>query len=142
MFLVQDFSHIHTFKGHEHKVMAIVYADEEVPLCISGDNGGGICVWCISVPLNQEPLKKWNEQKDWLYSGIHAMAVSGNYLYTGSGDKTIKAWSLKVAILKYYLSHDLLHLNLHDHYTNYVHNLEFCYLPLAGYHLVMCNGWS
>ncbi|KAL5843968.1 hypothetical protein ACOSQ4_009926 [Xanthoceras sorbifolium] len=94
VWLLQDFSHIHTFKGHEHKVMAVVYVDEEAPLCISGDSGGGIYVWSISLPLGQQPLKKWNEQKDWRYSGIHAMSVFGKYLYTGSGDKTVKAWSL------------------------------------------------
>ncbi|KAJ0024646.1 hypothetical protein Pint_08109 [Pistacia integerrima] len=91
---VQDFSHVHTFKGHEHKVMAVVYVDEEQPLCISGDSGGGIFVWSTSFPLGQEPIKKWNEPKDWRYSGIHALASLGKYLYTGSGDKTIKVWSL------------------------------------------------
>ncbi|XP_031281641.1 uncharacterized protein LOC116140158 isoform X2 [Pistacia vera] len=91
---LQDFSHVHTFKGHEHKVMAVVYVDEEQPLCISGDSGGGIFVWSTSFPLGQEPIKKWNEPKDWRYSGIHALASLGKYLYTGGGDKTIKVWSL------------------------------------------------
>ncbi|XP_057503100.1 uncharacterized protein LOC130786751 [Actinidia eriantha] len=93
---LQDFTHVHKFIGHEHKVMAVVYADEEQPLCISGDSGGGIFIWGISNPFGQEPIKKLYEQKDWRYSGIHALAISGNgYLYTGSGDKSIKAWSLK-----------------------------------------------
>lgn len=92
---LQDFSHVHTFRGHEHKVMALVYVDEE-QLCISGDSGGGIFVWAIRLPLGQDPLKKWYEQKDWRYSGIHALTISGNgYLYTGSGDKSIKAWSVQ-----------------------------------------------
>ncbi|TKY74232.1 Myosin heavy chain kinase B [Spatholobus suberectus] len=92
----QDFSHLHTFRGHENKVMALVYVDEEEPLCISGDSGGGIFVWGISATLRQDPLRKWYENKDWRFSGIHSLAVSKNHsLYTGSGDKTIKAWSLK-----------------------------------------------
>ncbi|XP_050255335.1 uncharacterized protein LOC126701260 isoform X2 [Quercus robur] len=93
---LQDFSHAHTFRGHEHRVTALVYVDEE-QLCISGDNSGGIFVWAIRVPFGQDPIKKWYEEKDWRYSGIHALTISGNgYLYTGSGDKSIKAWSLKI----------------------------------------------
>ncbi|GKU87756.1 hypothetical protein SLEP1_g2101 [Rubroshorea leprosula] len=93
---LQDYSHVHTFKGHEHKITAIVCVDEEKPFCITSDSGGGIFFWSITVPLGQEPSKKWYEQKDWRFSGIHAMAVSENgYLYTGSGDKSIKVWSLQ-----------------------------------------------
>nr|XP_048332569.1 protein translocase subunit SECA2, chloroplastic isoform X3 [Ziziphus jujuba var. spinosa] len=93
---LQDFSHVHTFEGHEHRVMALIYVDQEQPLCVSGDHGGGIFVWGTSIPLGQEPLKKWYEQKDWRYSGIHALSSSGNgYIYTGSGDKSIKAWLLQ-----------------------------------------------
>ncbi|XP_052188251.1 uncharacterized protein LOC127798727 isoform X2 [Diospyros lotus] len=93
---LQDFTLVHTFRGHEYKVMAVVFVDEAQPLCISGDSGGGIYIWGISNPFGQEPIKKLFEQKDWRYSGIHALAISGTgYLYTGSGDKLIKAWSLK-----------------------------------------------
>lgn len=94
---MQDFSHLHTFRGHENKVMALVYVDDEESLCISGDGGGGIFVWEIAASLRQEPLRKWYEQKDWRFSGIHSMTAFGNLLYTGSGDRTIKAWSLKVS---------------------------------------------
>ncbi|OIT38586.1 zinc finger ccch domain-containing protein 62 [Nicotiana attenuata] len=93
---LQDYSHVHSFKGHEQRVMAVAFVDYEKPLCISGDNGGAICIWRASTPLSAEPLKKLQEQQDWRYSGIHALAVSGRqYLYTGSGDKSIKAWSLQ-----------------------------------------------
>ncbi|KAB1200189.1 hypothetical protein CJ030_MR0G007880 [Morella rubra] len=93
---LQDFSHVNTFRGHEHRVMALVYVGDE-QLCISADSGGGIFVWSSSFPLGQEPLKKWYEQKDWRYTGIHALTFfSGNgNLYTGSGDKAIKVWSVK-----------------------------------------------
>ena len=96
---MQDFTLVHQFRGHEHRIMAVVFVEEEQPMCISGDIGGGIFVWGISIPLRQEPLKKWFEQKDWRYSGIHALAISDTgYLYTGSGDKSIKLWSLQVMV--------------------------------------------
>ncbi|GAA0168793.1 hypothetical protein LIER_23428 [Lithospermum erythrorhizon] len=92
---LQDFTHVLSLKGHEHRVMAVVYVDES-SLCISGDSGGVICIWDAKVPLATEPIQKLNEEKDWRYSGIHAMAVSGTqYFYTGSGDKTVKAWALQ-----------------------------------------------
>ncbi|KAM7252812.1 hypothetical protein ACFE04_025430 [Oxalis oulophora] len=91
-----DFVHVHTFLGHEHKVMALIYVDEEEPFCVSADGGGCIYVWSTCSPHSQEPLKKWYEEKDWRFSGIHTLTAAGNgYIYTGSGDKTIKAWSLK-----------------------------------------------
>ncbi|KAK6131520.1 hypothetical protein DH2020_034727 [Rehmannia glutinosa] len=93
---LQDFTHVHSFKGHEHRIMAVVSVDGEQPLCISGDNEGVICIWKATFPFPDEPIKKLYEKKDWRYSGIHAMAISGTeYLYTGSGDKLIKAWSLQ-----------------------------------------------
>lgn len=82
--------------------MALVYVDDEEPLCISADSGGGIFVWGITAPLRQDPLRKWYEQKDWRFSGIHSLTVYRNLcLYTGSGDRTVKAWSLKVRFFAY-----------------------------------------
>ncbi|KAM0946355.1 putative [Myosin heavy-chain] kinase chromatin regulator PHD family [Dioscorea sansibarensis] len=93
---LQDFSHVQTLRAHAHRVMAILVVENGAPLCISGDSGSGICIWSIGTSLTQEPLKKWYEHNDWRYSGIHALAVSGTgYLYSGSGDKSIKAWSLQ-----------------------------------------------
>lgn len=92
---LQGFNHVHTFKGHEHKVMAIVFVNKEPPLCISADNGGDIFIWGVTVPFEEKAIKRLNEGKDWRYSGIHALAVSGSgFFYTGSGDKSIKAWSM------------------------------------------------
>lgn len=93
---MQDFSHVHTFKGHEHAIKALIYVDEEQPLCISGDSGGGIFIWGTCTPLGQEPLKILYEEKDWRFSGIHALASRNGYVYTGSGDRTVKAWSVRV----------------------------------------------
>ncbi|XP_016569707.1 protein translocase subunit SECA2, chloroplastic isoform X2 [Capsicum annuum] len=93
---LQDYSHVHSFKGHEQRVMAVAFVDYGEPLCISGDNSGAICIWGASAPLSPDPVKKLQEQQDWRYSGIHALAVSENqYVYTGSGDRSIKAWSLQ-----------------------------------------------
>ncbi|KAK9757272.1 hypothetical protein RND81_01G153000 [Saponaria officinalis] len=93
---LQDFTHVHTFRGHEHRVMAMCFVDQEKPLCISADSGGGIFLWEVTQPFGEEPLKKWYEEKDWRYSGIHALVASeSGYLYTGSGDRLIKAWLLK-----------------------------------------------
>jgi WD40 repeat protein len=85
-------------KGHEHKITAIVAVDNDShSLCISGDSGSGIFVWHVDSTLKEEPLNKWYEHNDWLYRGVNCLAVSGTgYLYTGSRDKSIKAWSLEV----------------------------------------------
>lgn len=93
---LQDFSFVHTFRGHEDRVTAVIFIDGGEPLCVSADKGGIICIWGARNPLNPSPMKKLFEPKDWRYSGIHALASSENhYLYTGSGDKTIKVWSLQ-----------------------------------------------
>ncbi|KAM0854136.1 hypothetical protein ACQ4PT_050595 [Festuca glaucescens] len=94
---LQDLSHVQTLKGHEHKITAVVVVDNDnQSLCISGDSGSGIFVWLVDSSLNEEPLIKWYEHNDWIYRGVHCLAVSGTgYLYTGSKDKTIKAWSLE-----------------------------------------------
>ncbi|KAK1309823.1 hypothetical protein QJS10_CPA08g01067 [Acorus calamus] len=95
---LQDFSHVETLKGHEHRVTAVVVSEANKPLCISGDSGSGIFVWDIDDGgfLDKKPLKNWYDHNDWRYSGVHSLAVSGlERLYSGSGDKTIKAWSLQ-----------------------------------------------
>ncbi|KAJ0257551.1 WD40 repeat-containing protein [Hirschfeldia incana] len=93
---LKDFSHVHTFEGHQEKVMALIYVKGAESVCVSGDGGGGIFVWSTSFPLEEQPLRKWYEPKDWRYSGIHALAYSEDgYVYSGSGDNTIKAWSLQ-----------------------------------------------
>ncbi|KAK1427437.1 hypothetical protein QVD17_16123 [Tagetes erecta] len=93
---LQDLNLVHTFKGHEHKVMALVFVESEIPLCISGDNGGEIFIWGIKLPFEEKPFKRLNEEKDWRYSGIHALAADSRsgIFYTGSGDKSVKAWSM------------------------------------------------
>ncbi|MQM03931.1 hypothetical protein Taro_036718 [Colocasia esculenta] len=93
---LEDFSLVQTLRGHEHRVMAILVVDAIKPLCITGDSGGCICAWSIDSSTEKVPLRKWYDHTDWRYSGVHSLAVSGSqYLYSGSGDKTIKAWSLQ-----------------------------------------------
>uniref|UniRef100_A0A7N0TN55 RING-type domain-containing protein n=1 Tax=Kalanchoe fedtschenkoi TaxID=63787 RepID=A0A7N0TN55_KALFE len=93
---LQDYSLVHTFRGHEHRIVALICVEKELPFCISGDSGGGIFIWGITNPFKHEPVRTWYEDKDWRYSGIHALAVHGTeYLYSGSGDKTVKVWSLQ-----------------------------------------------
>ncbi|XP_031504042.1 uncharacterized protein LOC116266798 [Nymphaea colorata] len=96
MWSLQEFCHVRTVNYHAHRVTAIVVLDMDEPLCITADSGGGIYVWALDPQLEQEPLKTWREHSDWRYSGVHSLAVSGlDVLYSGSGDKSIKAWSLK-----------------------------------------------
>ncbi|CAN8292018.1 unnamed protein product [Cochlearia groenlandica] len=93
---LKDFSHVHTFKGHQDKVMALIHIEGAEPVCVSGDGGGGIFVWSTTFPLAEQPLRKWYEPKDWRYTGIHALAYSEHgHVYSGSGDNTIKVWSLQ-----------------------------------------------
>lgn len=94
-------SHLETLRGHQHRIMALAI-DPKTSLCFSGDYGGCIFVWAIESVPRQEPVTTWYEHRDWRYSGVHALAISkGGYLYSGSGDKTIKAWSLQDYSLEY-----------------------------------------
>jgi preprotein translocase subunit SecA len=88
-------SHLETLRGHQHRILALAI-DPKASLCFSGDYGGCIFVWAIESVPRQEPVTTWYEHRDWRYSGVHALAISkSGYLYSGSGDKTIKAWSLQ-----------------------------------------------
>jgi WD40 repeat protein len=93
---LNDLSYVQYLKGHGHKITAVTaVTNDDWSLCISGDSGSGIFVWCVDSSLKEEPFKSWYEQNDWLYRGVHCLAVSRtSYLYTGSRDKSIKAWSL------------------------------------------------
>eukprot|EP01018_Ginkgo_biloba_P019360 Gb_32521 [translate_table: standard] len=93
---LQNHSLLQTLRGHEHRVLALAI-DVKASLCFSGDHGGCICVWAIGSVPKQESVMTWYEHRDWRYSGVHSLVVSEDgYLYSGSGDKTIKAWSLQV----------------------------------------------
>lgn len=88
-------SHLETLRGHQHRILALAI-EPKASLCFSGDYGGCIFVWAIESVPRQEPITTWYEHRDWRYSGVHALAISkSGYLYSGSGDKTIKAWSLQ-----------------------------------------------
>ncbi|KAI3417659.1 uncharacterized protein J3R85_014340 [Psidium guajava] len=88
---LQDFSHIHSFRGHEHKIMAVIYADGEQQLCVSADSGSGIFVWEIHSPMMEEPLKKC---MDGHKSVVSALVACDGVLYSGSWDGTVRLWCL------------------------------------------------
>ncbi|GJV11635.1 zinc ion binding protein [Tanacetum coccineum] len=107
------FNHVHTFKGHEHKVTAVLFVDSEPPVCISAYNGGDIFIWLTKLPFEEKPIRRLNKEKYWLYSGIYAfadysfsstmsahklvvstLAVCIEVLYSESWDGTIRLWYL------------------------------------------------
>ncbi|XP_057814048.2 uncharacterized protein LOC131027971 isoform X2 [Cryptomeria japonica] len=93
---LHSYSHLQTLRGHEHRILALTINVEQ-SLCFSGDYGGCIFVWAIGTVPRQEPVITWYDHKDWRYSGVHSLAISKDgYLYSGSGDRTIKAWSLQM----------------------------------------------
>eukprot|EP00249_Psilotum_nudum_P016673 c25939_g1_i1 orf=289-2865(+) len=84
---------LHRLKGHDQKVMALA-AGQRSDLVFSGDYGGEICVWRIG--STTDCIAKWQEHQDWRFTGVASLTVSGDgFLYSGSGDRTIKAWSLQ-----------------------------------------------
>ena len=91
---MQDSTLVKTLKGHSQMVMAVVI-NQKSSLCISGDYGGEICVWKVESG-ETDFLVKWHHHQDWRYSGIASLAISSDFLYSGSGDRTIKAWSVQV----------------------------------------------
>lgn len=85
---------IKSLKGHSQRVMALA-PDQQSSLCISGDYGGELCIWEVGSTA-VDYLVKWHHHQDWRYSGVASLAVSADrLLYSGSGDKTIKVWSLQ-----------------------------------------------
>lgn len=97
MLLEQDYRMVQTFRGHEQRITALA-VHEASELCISGDYGGYIYAWNVGSRENSAtPVAVWQEHQDWRYSGVASLAISGDeLLYSGSGDRTIKAWSTSV----------------------------------------------
>ncbi|KAK9162366.1 hypothetical protein Syun_003268 [Stephania yunnanensis] len=98
MWSLQDFSCVQSFRGHEHRITGIVFVESNIQLCISGDVGGGIFVWRVDSDLTNEPLKKWHEDKDWRYSGIHALAVL-NFFILVVGIGPLKHGRCRITVL-------------------------------------------
>ena len=136
------FSLLHTLSGPKAKVTALVTANggatagREGPRLISGDYGGGFCMWDLGEsPADVAPplIATWQDQMDWRYSGVMSLAAAGAAvtpdaaeavarvggdtagsggsstddrramaggnrhggditLYSGGGDRTVKAW--------------------------------------------------
>lgn len=96
MILEQDYSMVQNFKGHENRITALAM-HKASELCISGDYGGYIYAWNVASRDNSARLATWQEHQDWRYSGVASLAISSDeLLYSGSGDRTIKAWSTSV----------------------------------------------
>jgi WD40 repeat protein len=91
---LNDYRMVQAFRGHEHRITALA-VHEASELCISGDYGGYIYAWNVASRDNSAtPVAVWQEHQDWRYSGVASVAISGDgLLYSGSGDRTIKAWS-------------------------------------------------
>ncbi|CAM6126816.1 unnamed protein product [Calypogeia fissa] len=84
-----------TLEGHSIVVMALA-VDHNTSRCFSGDTGGKICAWKIGEGIAEPLLATWQDHDDWRYTGVASLAVSADeILYSGSGDRTIKAWSLQ-----------------------------------------------
>ncbi|CAM6093625.1 unnamed protein product [Calypogeia fissa] len=84
-----------TLEGHSIVVMALA-VDHNTSRCFSGDTGGKICAWKIGEGIAEPLLATWQDHDDWRYTGVASLAVSvDEILYSGSGDRTIKAWSLQ-----------------------------------------------
>jgi WD40 repeat protein len=87
---------VQTFRGHEQRITAVA-VHEASELCVSGDYAGHIYAWSIASTRNSAPVATWQEHQDWRYSGVASLAISSDeLLYSGSGDRTIKAWSTLV----------------------------------------------
>eukprot|EP00850_Spirogloea_muscicola_P003774 SM000015S01274 [mRNA] locus=s15:895323:898965:- [translate_table: standard] len=110
---------LHTLTGHGGRLTAL--AALEVPtngssghsrrwLLASGDHARGVHVWSLPPlpPLadggGPQELAAWQEHDDWRFLGVLALEalphVAGGcteapLLYSGSGDHTVKAWSLE-----------------------------------------------
>lgn len=98
----QDDRLMQVLEGHGQRITAVA-VHEASNVCVSGDYGGQICVWNLSMTRSSSaPVTTWQEHDDWRYSGVASLVVSSDQvLYSGSGDRTIKAWSL-VVINKFY----------------------------------------
>ncbi|BBN09842.1 hypothetical protein MPTK1_4g23130 [Marchantia polymorpha subsp. ruderalis] len=84
-------------EGHHTQVVLALAVDPVSMRCFSGDSLGHLCAWRLEEESEeaQTPfLASWQEHTDWRYTGVASLAVSGDgVLYSGSGDKTVKAWS-------------------------------------------------
>ncbi|XP_024395086.1 uncharacterized protein [Physcomitrium patens] len=90
---LSDYKTVQVFEGHEQRITAIA-AHEASGLCFSGDYGGRIHAWNIASIGNSASVTTWLEHQDWRFSGVASLAISNDeFLYSGSGDRTIKAWS-------------------------------------------------
>jgi WD40 repeat protein len=95
-YMGQDHKLQQTLKGHSHMIAALA-VDPNSSTFFSGDNGAHICAWKIGDDTSEPLRATWKEHNVWKYTGVASLAVSADgVLYSGSGDRTVKAWSLQV----------------------------------------------
>ncbi|KAL2630330.1 hypothetical protein R1flu_015016 [Riccia fluitans] len=83
-----------TLKGHHTQVILALAVDVNSMRCFSGDQSGLMCVWQLAEDMATPFRASWREHSDWRYTGVASLAVSEDgILYSGSGDRSIKAWS-------------------------------------------------
>jgi len=74
---------------NESSVNSVAYSSDDKYI-VSGDNRGNVHIWEIEFKIIIRILQHNNTQES-----VNSIAVSENYIVSGSSDKTVKIWSTK-----------------------------------------------
>ena len=108
----QTGSLLHTLSSHSHRITALLpippptthpspNASSEPQWLVSADYGCQVSVWDLggaSDDADVAPIEvaKWQDHSDWRYFGVLALCGwEGGVVYTGGGDRVVKAWSMR-----------------------------------------------
>eukprot|EP00286_Rhodomonas_abbreviata_P017345 CAMPEP_0181336532 /NCGR_PEP_ID=MMETSP1101-20121128/27478_1 /TAXON_ID=46948 /ORGANISM="Rhodomonas abbreviata, Strain Caron Lab Isolate" /LENGTH=187 /DNA_ID=CAMNT_0023446851 /DNA_START=168 /DNA_END=728 /DNA_ORIENTATION=- len=95
------YKHIHSFKGHKDVVNCFVYNDENL-YTASNDQESLINCWSLTPEdlqkegSNHKPIRTFGANKSgkyWHEQGVCCLALSGQYLYSGSFDSQVIKWN-------------------------------------------------